>query len=80
MNQFPCPTCGHPLTAADVDCPSCGLPLREVAKKLSWRWVKFVALAVLIGGLVGVFTVSSMLFAWLMVAGGVAFVVGLALD
>ena len=42
--------------------------------------MKFVALAALVGGVVGVFTVSSMLFAWLMVAGGVAFVVGLALD
>jgi hypothetical protein len=42
--------------------------------------LKPVALAALLGGVVGVFAVSSMAFAYLMIAGGLAFVVALALD
>lgn len=80
MSRFPCPTCGHQLTSADVECPSCGLPLHEAPKRLSWKWLQLVGLIALVGGVVGVFVVSSMLFAWLMVAGGIAFVVALALD
>jgi uncharacterized membrane protein YhaH (DUF805 family) len=43
------------------------------------RWKSLVVFA-LVGGVVGVFVVSSMVFAWLMVVGGIAFVAALALD
>jgi hypothetical protein len=47
---------------------------------LSWKWLQLVGLIALVGGVVGVFVVSSMVFAWLMVVGGIAFVAALALD
>jgi hypothetical protein len=80
MSHLPCPTCGHQVASTDIDCPSCGLPFREAPRKLSWKWLKPVGLAALIGGAAGIFIVSSMAFAYLMIAGGIAFVVALALD
>jgi hypothetical protein len=42
--------------------------------------LKPVGLVALIGGVVGVFALSSMIFAYLMIAGGIVFIVALALD
>jgi len=80
MSHFPCPTCGHQVASTDAECPSCGLPFHEAPRKFPWKWLKPVGLVALIGGVVGVFALSSMIFAYLMIAGGIVFIVALALD